>query len=118
MSENNRVTDTSPMPRDFYSTKLREMQANPSAIEKTTLVDLVDVYGNAESWVVKTIRVDGADVVFLQRNNAEGGDRWVLPAEVMRAIARQQDGVISVANRRRAHTAAATRKAKRQEATR
>jgi hypothetical protein len=102
----------STLPKDHYSTRLRELQANPSAIEKTTLVDLVDILGNAESWIVKTIRVDGHDTVFLQRNNAEGGARWVLPAEVMMTIARQRDGVVDVANKRRAHTAAATRRAK------
>jgi hypothetical protein len=99
------------LPKDHYSTRLRELQA-ANAIEKTTLVDLVDIYGNAESWVIKTIRVDGSDTVFLQRNNADGGDRWVLPPEVTGAISRQRDGVVTVSNKRRARSAAATRKLK------
>lgn len=108
------MNETNPLPKDYYSTRLRELQANPGAIEKTTLVDLVDVYGNAESWVVKSIRVDGADTVFLTLNNAGGGVRYVLPPDVMSAIHRQHDGVIAVSNKRRAHSAAATRKAKRE----
>lgn len=112
MKPKTRKPADSPLPKDQYSVQLRELQANPSAVEKTSLVDLADVYGNAESWVVKTIRTDGAETVFLQRNNAEGGDRWVLPAEVTTAMARHRDAVIDVMNKRRAHTAAATRRAK------
>lgn len=107
------MSESNPLPKDYYSTRLRELQANPGAIEKTTLVDLVDIYGNAESWVVKTIRVDGIDTVFLQRNNADGGARWVLPPAVTSAISRQRDGVVSVATQRRARAGAATRQAKR-----
>lgn len=107
------MSDT--LPKDYYSSRLRELQANPGGVEKTSLVDLVDIYGNAESWVVKTIRVDGVDTVFLQRNNADGGDRWVLPPDVTNAISRQRDGVVAVNNKRRALSAAATRKAKHAE---
>lgn len=104
--------DAKALPRDTFSTALRKAQANPSAVEKTSMIDLVDFYGNAETWIVKTIRVDGNDVVFLQRINEEGGDRWVLPPEVTAAIARQREGAVTVNRKRGAHKAAATRKAK------
>ena len=100
------------LPKDPYSATLRQMQAHPGAVERTSLVDLTDFLGNAESWVVKSIRVDGNDTVFLQRNNAEGGDRWVLPAEVTQAISRQRDGIVGEMTKRRARNAAATRKLK------
>lgn len=98
------------LPKDHYSTTLRGLKANPSCIEKTSIVDLVDFLGNAETWIVKTLRVDGRDTVLLQRNNANGGDRWVLPEEVTATIARQREASISVVRRRGAHKAAATRK--------
>jgi hypothetical protein len=99
------------LPKDNYSTTLRSLQANPACIEKTSLVDLADFLGNAETWIVKTLRVDGNDTVLLQRNNASGGDRWVLPPEVTAAMARQRDSALGVVRRRGAHKAAATRKA-------
>jgi hypothetical protein len=101
-----------PMPDDTYSKRLRELQANPGGVEKTSMIDLTDFYGNAETWIVKSIRVDGDDTVFLQRVNAEGGDRWVLPSDVTAAIARQRDGIVDVTRKRSARQAAATRKAK------
>jgi hypothetical protein len=103
--------ETKALPTDEFSKTLRELQANPSAVEKTSLIDLVDWYGNAVTWVVKTIRTDGKDVVFVQRNTSQGGDRWVLPTEVTAAIARQRDGATTVNRRRGARSAAATRRA-------
>ena len=100
------------VPKDSYSSELRAKQANPSAVEKTSTVDLVDFYGNAETWIVKTIRVDGADTVFLQRNGADGGDRWVLPPGVTAAMTRHRDGIADVNRRRGARQGAATRRAK------
>jgi hypothetical protein len=99
------------LPKDTYSTTLRGLRANPSAVEKASTIELQDFLGNAETWTVRTIRVDGNDVVFLQRINATGGDRWVLPAEVTTAIARQRDGATTVNRKRGANKAAATRKA-------
>lgn len=99
------------LPTDDYSTTLRQLQANPGAIEKVSMIDLVDFLGHAETWTIKTIRVDGADVVLLQRINAGGGARWVLPTEVTDAIARQREGIVGVVRKRGARQAAATRKA-------
>ena len=108
------------LPRDTYSTRLRELRGNPEAVEKTSTIDLADYYGNAETWTVRTIRttakslsgaLNSSDVVFIQRIDAKGGDRWVLPAEVTAAIARQRDGATTVNRKRGANKAAATRKA-------
>jgi hypothetical protein len=98
------------LPKDLYSTTLRSMRANPAAVEKSSTIDMADFLGNAETWTVRTIRVDGNDIVFLQRINAHGGDRWVLPPEVTQAIARQRDGATTVNRKRGANKAAATRK--------
>lgn len=105
--------DPEKLPNDEFSKALREAQNNPSAIEKTSMVDLVDMLGHAVTWIVKTIRKDGSDVVFVQRINSEGGDRWVLPAEVTAAMARHRDGVIAVSRKRSAASGVATRRAKK-----
>jgi len=96
---------------DDYSKALRQQQAHPGAVEKTSMIDLVDFLGNTETWIIKTIRVDGSDIVFVQRITSAGGTRLVLPAEVTEAIARQRDGIVDVVRRRGARQAAATRKA-------
>jgi hypothetical protein len=101
------------LPDDEYSTTLRDWQNNPTSVEKTSIVDMVDFYGNAVTWTVRTLRSEGRDIVFLQRIDSHGGARWVLPPEVTDAIARQRDGIVTVMNKRRAHAAAATRKAKK-----
>lgn len=99
------------LPTDDYSKTLRGQQAHPGAVEKSSTIELIDFLGNQETWIVKTIRVDGLDTVFLQRINAQGGARWVLPAEVTDAISRQRDAAVTSMRKRGARQAAATRKA-------
>jgi len=107
------MADETKLPSDEYSKTLREKKAHPGGVEKTSIIDLEDFYGNAVTWTVRTIRTDGADVVFIQKIDSEGGSRWVLPAEVAEAVARQRDGIVDVMNKRRAQAAAATRRVKR-----
>ena len=102
---------TGNLPRDTYSATLRQLKGHPESVEKTSTVDLQDFYGNAETWVVKTVRVNGHDTVFLQKNDAGGGGRWVLPPEITAVIARQRDGIHTVNRKRGARKAAATREA-------
>ena len=107
------MTEDVKLPSDDYSKTLREKKGDPHGVEKTSIIDLEDFYGNAVTWTVRTIRTNGADVVFIQKIDSAGGSRWVLPAEVVEAVARQRDGIVDVMNKRRAHAAAATRKAKK-----
>lgn len=101
------------LPTDDYSKTLRGQQAHPGAVEKSSTIELSDFLGNHETWIVKTVRVDGKDTVFLQRVNAGGGARWVLPPEVTEAMARQRESAVGVMRKRGARQAAATRKAAR-----
>lgn len=98
------------LPRDAFSVALRAVHDNPGAIGSGSTVHLRDLLGNAESWIVETFRVDGKELVFLQRNAAEGGMRLVLPAEVTSALARQRDQVIAKARKRAARQGLATRR--------
>lgn len=109
------MAEQTTLPKDEYSQQLRQLQANPGGVEKVSTIDLTDFYGNAVTWIVRSIRVDGDDTVFLQKIDAEGGRRLVLPAEVTAAIARQRDGILTVNRKRGARAAAATRKAKGQK---
>lgn len=103
--------ETRQLPTDAFSTALRSLNGNPAAAVRSQSIDVSDFYGNLETWHIKTIRADGKDTIFLQRNTAAGGDRLVLPPEVAAVIARQRDGVVSVNRRRGSYKAAATRKA-------
>jgi hypothetical protein len=103
--------DETRLPSDPFSQALRRLRDNPSAVEKESLIDLQNFYGQAETWIVRTIRVDGADVIFLQHVDANGGHQWVLPPEVTAAIARQREGITAKVRTRGAKKAAATRAA-------
>lgn len=106
------TVDETKLPADAYSRTLRRVSDNPAAIAvKGTTVELVTLLGHAETWVIKTVRINGADTAFLQRINADGGQRFVLPPEVTSAMARQNAALSDMARRQGARRAAATREA-------
>lgn len=89
---------------------------NPAAVAaKGSTLTLTTLLGHTETWVVKTIRVDGRDTSFLQRIDGQGGMRLVLPPEVVSAIARQRDTITSVMRRKGAKKAAETRAEKKRQ---
>lgn len=98
------------LPTDHYSRTLRSYRDNPGAVSATSTIHTGDFYGNAETWVVETFRADSRDVVFLQRNGAEGGSRLVLPEPVTAALARHRDQLASRMRTRAARSAVAMRK--------
>lgn len=99
------------LPRDQFSTRLRELQGHPEAVEKESTIHIVDDYGNLTTWIVRSFRHNGMVTLFLQRNTNDGGDRWVLPPPVTEAIARHRAGAVAVNRRKGARKGAATRKA-------
>jgi len=104
--------DKTPIPQDEYSTMLRKLRAYPSVVEKQSVIERQDFYGNTESWIVRTLRGDHADeTVFLVHDRAAGGQRYLLPPEVVAAIVRQHDAIGDTIRKRGARQAAATRKA-------
>lgn len=101
------------LPEDVYSQTWARLIDNPAAITaKGTTIDLTTMLGHTETWVIRTIRVGLSETIFLQRVNAEGGTRFLLPAAVASAINRQREAIAAVARKRAARQAAATRKAK------
>lgn len=107
MDDNNRL-----LPRDVFSVTLRGMCDNPGALHAESTVHTQDFYGNTESWIVQTFRVDGKETTFLQRNAADGNFRLVIPPEVTNAIAAQRDRITGRSRRRGARQALETKKAK------
>jgi hypothetical protein len=104
------MANDSPIPNDLFSRTLRSLRDNPGAFAVGSKVDTQDFYGNAQTWVVETFRVDGQDTVFLQRIDAEGGLRIVLPPAVTRHLANHRDRVSAQAKRRQGHRLVAQRK--------
>jgi hypothetical protein len=104
------MSDTTTIPRDPFSATLRALSDNPGAVRSSSKVDLADLLGNAETWIVDTFRVDGKETVLLQRINADGGSRMVIPPAVTGALARQRDQVTTQSRKRGARQAVATRR--------
>ena len=106
------MSDSTPertLPRDAFSTALRTLTANPGAVRTSSKVDLVDLYGNSETWIVDTFRVEGGETVLLQRIDGNGGLRLVLPPAVTEALTRQRDRATTVNRKRGARRAMETR---------
>ncbi len=93
----------SPLPADHFSTTRRRLVDNPGACRAASTVHTSDFYGNLESWMLETYRVDGADIVLLQRSGADGSIRLVLPEQVTGAMARHRDAVALQSRRRQGH---------------
>jgi hypothetical protein len=102
------------LPEDVYSKMLARVIDHPEA---TTLaastIDLVTLLGHTQTWIVKVVRIAGRDTAFLQRIDAEGGMRLVLPPEVTAAYRHQADRLDAIGRRRAARKAAATRREKK-----
>ncbi len=99
------------LPTDHFSRRLRELSDNPGAVRSSSTVHTQDFYGNSETWILDTFRVDGREEVFVQRINAEDRPiRIVLPPAVTSALSRQKDRATTVVRRRSARQALATRR--------
>jgi hypothetical protein len=103
---------TETLPTDQFSRRRRELTGNPGAVRSSSTVETTDFYGNTESWIVETFRVDGKEEVFLQRITAAGGDRLVLPPAVTSAMSRHRDRAVTVSRKRGARQALETKRAR------
>jgi hypothetical protein len=102
---------TEVLPRDEFSTRLRELTNNPGAIRASSTITITDDYGNTSTWIVDGFRADGKDEVLLQRIGAdERAIRMVIPPRVMAAILSQRDRANKVIRRRAATKALETKR--------
>lgn len=104
--------ETSPLPSDQFSRRLRELTDNPGAVRSSSTVRTIDFYGKTESWILDTFRVDGREEIFLERINSTGAIRLVLPPEVTSTINRQRDRAVTVSRKRAARQGLATKRAR------
>lgn len=100
------------LPKDRYSREQQRLNMNPATIKlaRGSTVDTTDFYGNAETWVINTMRTDGEDTAFLQRVSADGGERHVLPPEVLRALWAQREALTTKTRKRAARRAVETKR--------
>lgn len=88
------------LPTDLFSKRYRDLTNNPGAVRVTNTQTIVDDYGHTETWVVDTFRVDGGDVVFLQRINSAGSVRLLLPSPIAAVLDSQRDRTITHTRKR------------------
>jgi hypothetical protein len=100
----------SPIPTDDFSRLMRSARDNPGALIAGSTIHMQDFYGNAETWVIETARVDSEDYVFLQHQSIQGAHRFVLTPIVTRALARHGNQLAARVRRRGARQAVALRK--------
>lgn len=104
MNENTRPTTE-------FATLLRQLRDNPSKMEaKSTHVEVTNFLGATESWIIRTIVVDGGEYVFLNCVREDGdGLVAVIPPPVTRAMGKQRDVIAGIGRRRAAAKAKATK---------
>ena len=110
--QHERETASVTLGRDPFTARRRELSGHPEAVKSSARLDVEDVYGEVETWVLDLFRV-GAEVTgFLQRVDRHGAVRLVLPPVVTSAIARHQGALITKARRRVARRVVADRRAR------
>lgn len=109
-----KADDTSGLlPTDDYSLTLQRVRDNPGRLEtRPSTIDLQTLLGHSETWILQSIRVEDGTTVFLQRLNAAGGMRLVVPPEVVAAISRQADVLVTKSLRRGAQRSMETKREK------
>jgi hypothetical protein len=90
---------------------MRELTDNPGAIRASSTIQRSDFYGNLESFIVDTFRLGAHVEIFIQRMAAADPYRIMLPPEVTDVIGRQRDRCVTVARKRAARSAVATKRA-------
>lgn len=107
---------TEVLPRDDFSTRLRELHDNPGAVRADSVVNVTDPYGRLVTWNITTFRPDdGTTTAFLQRTSADGAVRIVLPPVVMSKLLGQQARITTARRRRGARAAVETKRAAGQQ---
>jgi hypothetical protein len=77
-----------------------------------TVVQVVDFYGNATSFMIQTLRTEEGVTSFVTQVNAQGSQRYILPQQVLTVIDRQRDSITTQLRRRHGKRVAEERKAR------
>lgn len=60
---------------------------------KPAVVQAIDFYGNATSYIIQTVRTDESVTAFVTQVSAQGAVRTILPSTVLSTIDRQRDSI-------------------------
>ena len=86
---------------DPFDKMLSSMIGLPNgAHTKPAVIQAIDFYGNATSYIVQTVRTDETVTAFVTQVNASGSVRTILPQTVIAAIDRQRKSITTKLRRR------------------
>lgn len=78
---------------------------------KPAVIQSVDFYGNATSYIIQTVRTDESVTAFVTQVSAQGAVRTILPSAVLATIDRQRDSITKQLRSRHGRRIAEERKA-------
>jgi hypothetical protein len=78
---------------------------------KPAVVQAIDFYGNATSYIIQTVRTDENITAFVTQVNAQGAARTILPSAVLAVIDRQRESITRKLRSRHGKRIAEERKA-------
>jgi hypothetical protein len=101
------------LPTDAFDVQLAKLTGLPGgASTQPTTLDLQDDYGNLQTFIVRSVKSDQGDTVFVQRVTADSVLRVFLPPRVLATVDRQRDTLVTKVRRRHGKRLADERKAR------
>jgi len=92
MNDEHKVTAT--RSSDPFDRMLSGMIGLPNgAHTKPAVVQAIDFYGNATSYIIQTVRTDESVTAFVTQVSATGAVRTILPSAVLATIDRQRESI-------------------------
>lgn len=103
---------TAAITSDPFDRLLSRMIGLPNgAHTQPAVVQAIDFYGNATSYMIQTVRTDEGVTAFVTQVNAQGSERYILPQHVLNALDRQRASITTKLRRRHGKRVAEERKA-------
>lgn len=100
------------LPSDEFDRLLSRLLGLPNgAHTNPTVVQSIDFYGNATSFMIQTVKTDEGVTSFVTQVNAAGSVRFIMPQNVLATIDRQRDSLTHQIRRRHGKRIAEERKA-------
>jgi hypothetical protein len=78
---------------------------------KPAVVQAIDFYGNATTYIIQTVRTDESVTAFVTQVSAQGAARTILPTAVLTTIDRQRESITKKLRSRHGRRIAEERKA-------
>jgi hypothetical protein len=112
MTTDRTETRSAILPTDPFEVALADKLGHPDgAHTQPSVVQAVDFYGNATSYILQTVKWAEGTTAFVTQVNAQGSARFVLPPKVVAVLLRQQEQVVTIVRRRQGKRLAEERRA-------